>query len=635
MKKIYQTLAMCLLALALGQTATAQSFTTVTVQDSISSDTHWTADRQYLLKGYVYVTNGNTLTIDPGTVIRGDKQTKGALIVERGAKIMAMGTEYDPIVFTSNQSAGNRSYGDWGGIILCGKSPNNWASGSAQVEGGPRSLYGGTDPHDNSGEMHYVRIEFPGIAFSPNNEVNGLTFCSVGDGTLIDHIQVSFSGDDSYEWFGGTVNTKYLVSLGTWDDDFDNDNGYAGFNQYGISLRDPYAADNSGSHAWESDSYQNGTITGLNGNVMPTQPVFANFTVVGPLIQPSSTAYDPQFVSAAQLRRGSSMSLLNSVVIGYPAGILIDESDSNAFGSTIGNIKNGGIEFKNNAIAGIQLNGVGGGKEAVLVYNGARSLTPTNLPSPDTTGSGVFSFGSWSGPWAWLLDASNKNKIYANAQNGLRIQNPFNLSNPDFTPTSTSPISYNSASLPSYMTAGGTIDPFQNGKLYPYDPTKAINTDTTGLFINYNAPNLVPNLTSSKLQSTFFTPENHIGAQNYNSAKWTANWTNFDPNNTDYDSRSSSTGVTTYSADKLYLQVSPNPAKDAAVIGYALANNTDLDITLVDILGNNVRTLLNEKNVAAGKYAFKFETTGLDAGVYFINVTTPSTHSAIKLAITK
>ncbi len=633
MKKIYQALSSCLLALGFAGAVSAQSFTKVTVQDSISTDTHWTNDRQYLLKGYVYVTNGHTLTIDAGTVIRGDKQTKGALIVERGARIMAMGTASQPIVFTSNEALGNRSYGDWGGVILCGKSPNNWASGTAQVEGGPRSLYGGTDPHDNSGEMHYVRIEFPGIAFSPNNEVNGLTFCSVGDATQIDHIQVSYSGDDSYEWFGGNVNTKYLVALGTWDDDFDNDCGYAGYNQYGISLRDPYAADNSGSKAWESDSYQNGTHTGLNGDVMPTQPVFSNYTVVGPLVQPGSTAYDPQFVSALQMRRGSSMSLLNSVVVGYPAGLLIDESDSTAFGSTIANLVSGNAEFKNNAIAGIQLNGAGGGKEVVLVYNGARSLTPTNLASPDTTGSGIFSFGPWTGPWAFLKDAANKNKIYANEQNGLRIQNPFNLSNPDFTPTSTSPISYNSTALPSYVTAGGTLDPFSNGKLYPYDPTKPINTDTTGLFINYNAPNLLPNLTSNKLSSSFFTPENHIGAQNYNTAKWTAGWTNWDPNNTDYDSRSASTGIANYNEEKLYLQVSPNPAQNEAVLGYALAANSDLNITIYDMMGQQVKTILDEKNVAAGKYAFKFETADLSTGVYIINVTTETAHAAIRLAV--
>ena len=232
----------------------AFSFTTVEVKDSISSDTHWTCDKQYLLKGYVYVTNGTTLTIDPGVIVRGDKNTKGSLIIERGAKIMAIGTAAAPIVFTSAQPAGQRSYGDWGGVILCGKAPVNWTAGQAQVEGGPRSIYGGTDPADNSGTLRYVRIEFPGIAFSPNNEINGLTLCGVGTGTSIDHIQVSYSGDDSYEWFGGTVNAKYLVAFAGWDDDFDTDNGYAGNNQYGIGLRDPFAADQSGSKAFESDS---------------------------------------------------------------------------------------------------------------------------------------------------------------------------------------------------------------------------------------------------------------------------------------------------------------------------------------------------------------------------------------------
>ena len=139
------------------------------VQDSISTDTHWTCDKQYLLFGYVYVTNNATLTIDPGVVVKGDKNSKGSLIVERGSKLVAVGTPTQPIVFTSNQPVGQRSYGDWGGVILCGKAPVNWNGGEAVVEGGPRSLYGGTDPHDNSGHLSYVRIEFPGVSFSPNN----------------------------------------------------------------------------------------------------------------------------------------------------------------------------------------------------------------------------------------------------------------------------------------------------------------------------------------------------------------------------------------------------------------------------------------------------------------------------------
>ncbi|NCX95996.1 MAG: hypothetical protein EBX41_06225 [Chitinophagia bacterium] len=177
MKKLL--LSFCFLALAV---AKSDAYSVVVIQDSITSaNNHWTCDKQYLIKGYVYVTNGITLTIDSGTIIKGDKPTKGALIVERGAKIMAMGTPMHPIVFTSNQRPGTRSYGDWGGIILCGMAPTNWVAGQAQVEGGPRSFYGGSNPADNSGEMHFCRIEFAGIAFSPNNEVNGLTLCGVGN----------------------------------------------------------------------------------------------------------------------------------------------------------------------------------------------------------------------------------------------------------------------------------------------------------------------------------------------------------------------------------------------------------------------------------------------------------------------
>jgi hypothetical protein len=352
MKKIYKAL-----FLALGLTVSAQAqttvYTTVNVQDSISTNTRWTCDKQYLLKGYVYVTAGATLTIDPGVIVKGDKNTKGSLIIERGAKLIAAGTIDKPIVFTSNQPKGQRSYGDWGGIILCGKAPTNWTAGSAQVEGGPRSLYGGTDAADNSGTLTYVRIEFPGIAFSPNNEVNGLTFCGVGTGTTINHIQVSYSGDDSYEFFGGNVNTKYMVAFAGWDDDFDTDNGYSGFNQYGICMRDPLAADQSGSKAFESDSYLAGTKTGLAGDTSGlTKAVFSNFTVVGPLVSPSSTAYDPQYVAAAHIRRGSSLSIINSVIIGYPAGILIDES-APAFGSTVANIQSNNLQIKNNVIAGM------------------------------------------------------------------------------------------------------------------------------------------------------------------------------------------------------------------------------------------------------------------------------------------
>ena len=159
------------------------------VEGSSSASFTFTSNKQWLLQGFVYVEDGATLNIEPGTVIKGDKNSKGTLIIKRGAKINATGTSTQPIVFTSNQAAGSRDYGDWGGIILCGRANNNQPGGEAIIEGGPDAYYGGgSSPNDadNSGTLQYVRIEFPGIALQPNQEINGLTLGAVGSGTTIE-----------------------------------------------------------------------------------------------------------------------------------------------------------------------------------------------------------------------------------------------------------------------------------------------------------------------------------------------------------------------------------------------------------------------------------------------------------------
>lgn len=147
----------------------------------------------YLLKGWVYIADGAELTIEKGTVIKGDKQTKAALIAERGGKLIAQGTAQEPIVFTSEEAKGSRKPGDWGGIILCGKARNNQEE--MQIEGGPRTMHGGSNDADNSGVLSYVRIEFAGYPFDTDKEINGLTLGSVGSGTQIDHVQISYSND--------------------------------------------------------------------------------------------------------------------------------------------------------------------------------------------------------------------------------------------------------------------------------------------------------------------------------------------------------------------------------------------------------------------------------------------------------
>jgi len=233
--------------------------TTIEISGDITANTKWSSNNKYVLKGFVYVKSPAVLTIEPGTIIRGDKATKGTLIIERGAQIFAVGTQNSPIVFTSNEEKGNRSYGDWGGIIICGRAPINLPGGEGTVEGGTNAIYGGTNAADNSGKLKYVRIEFCGIAFQPNQEINGLTMGGVGNGTEIEYVQISYSGDDSYEWFGGNVDARHLIAFRGWDDDFDTDNGYSGRIQFAAAFRDKDIADQSGSNGFESDNDGQGT----------------------------------------------------------------------------------------------------------------------------------------------------------------------------------------------------------------------------------------------------------------------------------------------------------------------------------------------------------------------------------------
>ncbi len=301
----------------------------VILEGDITQNRTLRANEKYILRGFVHVTNGVTLTIEPGTVIFGDKPSTGTLIIERGAQIQARGTATQPIVFTSAQPAGSRAYGDWGGLVLVGRAPVNQAE-SRPIEGGIRGQFGGTDANDNSGTLQYVRIEFPGVALTTttNSEVNGLTLYGVGAGTTIDHIQVSYSGDDSFEWFGGTANAKYLVAHRGFDDDFDTDFGFIGKVQFGVALRDPAVADQSASNAFESDNFDPGTPADAPRNGLPlTEPVFANISVFAFNQAPSSDRApngSGSYGRAMHLRRNTAISIFNSVFVGYPEGLRLD-----------------------------------------------------------------------------------------------------------------------------------------------------------------------------------------------------------------------------------------------------------------------------------------------------------------------
>lgn len=208
----------------------------------------------YLLKGTVYVLEGVTLTIEQGTIIRGDNQSNGTLVITQGAKIEAKGTMTNPIVFTSNQIVGNRKPGDWGGIILLGKAPVSKIGGISFLEGNfdkKLTFFGGEKIEDNSGNLDYLRIEYAGHQIDQENELNGLTLAGIGKNTKLKHIQISYAKDDSFEFFGGNLTLSHLISYKCGDDDFDFTQGFHGVLDFVVALRHPFISDYSGSRCVE------------------------------------------------------------------------------------------------------------------------------------------------------------------------------------------------------------------------------------------------------------------------------------------------------------------------------------------------------------------------------------------------
>lgn len=311
---------------------------------NISSNMTLTSDREWFLKGTVYVTDGVTLTIQPGTVIKGyvpqsasEISLKGTLVIERGAKINANGSADKPIVFTSGLPVGQRRPGDWGGVVLLGRATTNQGE-NVTIEGGIGRQYGGTNDDDNSGIMRYVRIEFAGISAEPGSEINSLTLGGVGRGTTLEYIQAVYGNDDAFEFFGGTVNAKYLVAYATADDDFDFDFGYRGTIQYAVSLRNPRFVDSADpGNGVECDNDKNGTSA-----TPTTKPVLSNFTFVGPN-NATGTAANHNFT--ARFRKATHFVLNNSIMIGYQkAGLSLESA------GTVNSYSGGGSEFKNNLI---------------------------------------------------------------------------------------------------------------------------------------------------------------------------------------------------------------------------------------------------------------------------------------------
>lgn len=246
-----------------------------------------------------------TLTVEPGVLVYG---SSGAdfLLIERGSQIHAVGTADKPIIFTSAANvrgdSGADSIGEWGGVLLLGRAPINTCIGNAvggavnceaQIEGAD-GFYGGATPDDSSGRMEYVQVRFPGFEVTPGNELNGITMGGVGSGTVFENIQVHNSSDDGIEWFGGTVNGKYLVVTGADDDSLDTDTGYTGFNQFVLVEQ----RSTGGDFVIEADSDGNDLLTPRS------RPVYANFTFIG---KRTSNA-------AVMMRGGTDYGLYNGII---------------------------------------------------------------------------------------------------------------------------------------------------------------------------------------------------------------------------------------------------------------------------------------------------------------------------------
>ena len=373
---------------------------TGTISGEITTNTTLTDDKVWYIDGPTYVTSGAVLTVEANTLVKGmSVPTSGSasyLIITKGCQLIADGGGASTsIVFTSDVAAGQRSAGDWGGIVLLGDATTNQPN-TQEIEGiedadipdENHSLvqYGGSNDSHSAGSLSYVRIEYAGRDLGGGNEINGLTLGGVGSGTTLDHIQVSFGLDDAFEFFGGTVNAKYLIAFANRDDDFDFDQGYSGSIQFAVSRKlslseQTFTNDPNGI---ECDNDADNPL--LNP---VTRPILSNISIIG---------MDNEISAAENLygnrwRRGTSFVFKNSIIAGYSdAGVFFDSAE------TENNLNGGGAEFSYN-----------------LVHSYATKTGDVILPAAATGYSGYAN-----------------NTVNDTDPNFMDLVSPYSTSNPDF-----------------------------------------------------------------------------------------------------------------------------------------------------------------------------------------------------------
>jgi len=278
------------------------------------------ASKTYKLTGKLLVKDGATLTIPAGTRIEGSGGTSAYIAVAQGAKINVNGTAAKPVIMTS--ASATPVAGNWGGLVICGKAPINRVSGGASTAQSEVAelTYGGTVANDNSGSITYLVVEYAGAAYSSTKEFNGVSLFGVGSGTTFNNVQAIHGADDGFEFFGGSVNTSNLISVGNEDDQFDWTEGWNGTNTnwYGK------IAYGKGNRGIEADNYEFGY-----GFTPIANPTISNITLVGPGSTASATDYAEN--QAFKFRRGTKSLVTNAVISGWKTGIDIENDETLAF----------------------------------------------------------------------------------------------------------------------------------------------------------------------------------------------------------------------------------------------------------------------------------------------------------------
>ncbi len=526
-------------------------------------------DTTYILTGWYFVDSLATITIQPGTLIFGDSASGGTLIIRRGGKIIAPGTASQPIVFTSRKAPGQRRPGDWGGIILLGNAPTNKPT-SQQVEGGfgtipnTSAMYGGTNPDDSSGVLQYVRIEFAGIAFSQDNEINGLTLGAVGRKTAIDHIQVSFANDDDYEFFGGTVQAKYMIGWRSLDDCFDTDFGFSGKLQFCLDKRDPNIFDASASgssNGFESDNEGSSPYSA----VPRTSPRFVNVTIIGPAADSAAAnALNAKWDFTSMIRRASELSIYNSVLVGWKKGINLRDTLTQRAAI------DGRLEIRNTSIA----------------VPTTPLLTSSSPATGDIAGFNVL---------GWFNSALFNNRGGSVRQSTDIVPvTAFNLNN------TFNPVPVATGEL---ATAGTAYD------------VGRLAGDSWFTQVSYRGA---------------FDPSKPMTQQ------WTAGWTNFDPQTTDY-----SLGISAVSDGKNVLPVEftlgqnyPNPFNPSTTITYDIPKSGSVRLVVFNLLGQEVAKLVDGKQ-GSGSHRVVFDASRLTSGMYIYMLEVDGAQAARKMLLLK